>query len=55
MTFPRQNGIRDASLVMLKEKSGRISLLRVRLGGKLSQKIAIACLTRQAKEIAFLV
>ncbi|XP_050428812.1 uncharacterized protein LOC126838447 [Adelges cooleyi] len=26
--FPRQNGIRDASLVLLKEKGGRISLLR---------------------------
>lgn len=29
IAFPRQNGIRDASLVLLKEKSGRISLLRV--------------------------
>ncbi|XP_025197586.1 uncharacterized protein LOC112596271 [Melanaphis sacchari] len=28
ITFPRQNGIKDASLVLLKEKSGRISLLR---------------------------
>ncbi|XP_022163886.1 uncharacterized protein LOC111029242 [Myzus persicae] len=28
ISFPRQNGIRDASLVLLKEKSGRISLLR---------------------------
>ncbi|CAH1716989.1 unnamed protein product [Aphis gossypii] len=28
IAFPRQNGIRDASLVLLKEKSGRISLLR---------------------------
>uniref|UniRef100_A0A2S2PGZ6 PH domain-containing protein n=2 Tax=Schizaphis graminum TaxID=13262 RepID=A0A2S2PGZ6_SCHGA len=28
IVFPRQNGIRDASLVLLKEKSGRISLLR---------------------------
>lgn len=34
MTFPRQNGIRDASLVLLKEKGGRISLLRVRFTTK---------------------
>lgn len=29
LAFPRKNGIRDATLLLLKEKSGRYGLLRV--------------------------